>query len=484
MAADRAKTTLMIALIMFVMIAFILSVTTYLGFQQKAAEQLAAEKSAAELATVRDEFANAQRAFEAVREVLGTDKDTADAIQAERTELFDRRFSAFNEDPKSFIRLVEWLNAAIKTKDEDIKRLDAEKAQIRKEQEAAVAQAQAQQKAAEQARDAAVAEQQKQKADFDQRWAQHQKAQGDMKSKQDSALAESERMRAITEELAKLGPLLSPDLRRRFSAAPPDGQPEPWPERVRFVFRELIERQKSIQELNASLARLGVADPQLQELVRDATPADERIDGFDGRVSSVNSFDRSVLLVCDSTAGMRPGLALSVFDPDDPRPRSGTRKALIEVVEVEGPTLARARIKQDSTTSPILAGDGVWTSLWSPGTAREIAVVGYVRFGLKGDQNMAALKGLIERNGGRVVDAVTPQTALVVDGGIPQANDVQAGLGKDWKPADETVRRRALERAKEAGIRVVSLDGLLETLGIDRATIDGGRLPNAVSAAP
>lgn len=484
MAADRAKTTLMIALIIFVMIAFILAVTTYLGFQQKAQELQTAQTARGEMEKANRERDAALEEARRVREVLGTDKDTADAVEAERNELFDRRFAGFDKDPKSLLRLVEWLGDAIRAKDDDIKRLESEKAQIRKEQETAVAQAQSLQKAAEKARDDAIAEQAKQKADFDARLAQHQQAQGEMKAKQDQALGESERMRAITEELTKLGPLLSSDLRRRFAAAPPEGQPEPWPERVRFVFRELLDRQKTIQELNATLARLRVADPQLQELVRDATPADDRIDGFDGRVSSVNSFDRSVLLVCDSTAGMRPGLMLSVYDPEDPRPRIGTRKGLVEVVEVEGPTLARARVRQDSTTSPILAGDGVATSLWAPGAAQEIAVVGYVRFGTDRKQDAAALAAIIERNGGRVVDAVTPLTAVVVDAGVPQGTDLQAGLGKDWKPADETVRRRALERAKETGVRVVSLDALLDMLGLDREALDGRRLPNEVGAAP
>lgn len=484
MAADRAKTTLMIALIIFVMIAFTLAVTTYLGFQQKGVAQQAADRAAADLAAARRDLADSQNDFKDVREVLGFDKDTADAIQAERNDLFDREFHNFDKEPKSLLRLVEWLADSVRAKEDDIKRLEGEKAQVRQEKEAAVAQAQSQQKAAEQARDAALKQQADQKADFDQRLAEHQKSQSDMKAKQDAALGEAQRMLAITEELAKLGPLLSPDLRRKFSAAPADGQPEPWPERVRFVLRELMDRQKTIQDLNAILAKLRVADPELQKLVRNATPDDDRIDGFDGRIASVNSFDRTVLIACDSTAGMRPGLMLSVYEPDDPRPRSGTRKGLVEVVEVEGPTLARARIRADSTTAPLLAGDGVATSLWATDGPKDVAIVGFVRFGAGRRQDAAALQALVERNGARVVDVVAPTTALVVDAGLPSSADVQTGVTMEWKPADETARRRALDRAKESGIRVVSLDRLLDMLGIDRDSIDGRRLPNELGAAP
>lgn len=485
MATSRNKMlSLLIALIIFVMISFILSVTTYLGFQQKAEEQQKAETARADMEKANRERDQAVEEAKRVRAVIGTDKDTADTVEGELTELFDRRFSGFDKDPKSLLRLVEWLAEAIKGKEDDIGRLQAEKEQIRQDAKAKVDKADALRQEAEKARDDALAEQARQKADFDQRVAQHQQALGKMKAEQDRSLAESERMRSITEELAKLGPLLSPDLRRKFAAVPPQGQPEPWPERVRFVFSELKAREKLIRDLNATLAKLRVADENVQKLVRDSVPESDRIDGFDGRISSVNSFDRTVLVICDSTAGMRPGLLLAVFDPADPNPRVADRKGLIEVAEIEGPTLARARIRRDSTTDPILQGDGVATSLWVPGSATEVAIVGYVRYGAGRKEDATSLKALVERNGARVVDAVSPTTGLVVDAGVPSTEDLQMGIGRDWKPADEAVRKRATDRAKEYGVRVVSLDGLLDLLGLDREALDGRRLPNEIGVAP
>lgn len=484
MAGDRAKTTLMIALIIFVMIAFVLAVTTYLGFQQKGVEQLASDKAARDLAAAQGELATTQRGFEAVREVLGTDKDTADDIVAERNELFDTKFAAFDKEPKSLLRLVEWLADSIRTKEDDIQRLEAEKAEIRKEQETAVAQAQSLQKAAEDALAKAQGDLEAAQKDFKDRLGQHQTAQDKLKAEQERALAEATALRAITEELAKLAPLLSSEARRKFTAVPPEGQPEPWPDRVGFVKRELEDDKKTIRNLNATLAQLRVADPKLQKLVRDSTPDGDRIDGFDGRISTVNAADRTVLILCDSTAGMRPGLTLSVFEPDDPRPRTGERKGLVEVIAVEGPTLARARIRAEAPTVPILAGDGVATSLWSSGTPREVVIVGFVRFGAGRRQDADALKAVVARNGGRVVDSVSPTTSLVVDGGTPQSADGQVGAAAEWKPADDAIRRRALTAAKESGIRVVSLDALLDMLGVDVESLDGRRLPNAVGATP
>jgi hypothetical protein len=110
--------------------------------------------------------------------------------------------------------------------------------------------------------------------------------------------------------------------------------------------------------------------------------------------------------------------------------------------------------------------------------------VGYVRFGAGRSGDAAALKTLVGRTGARVVDTVTPTTALVVDAGVPSSDDLAIGLGKDWKNSDDTIRKNALARAKEVGVRVVSLDGLLDMLGLDRESLDGRRLPHELGAAP
>ena len=240
---------------------------------------------------------------------------------------------------------------------------------------------------------------------------------------------------------------------------------------MRFVFQELKNREAAIKELNAVLARLRVADPALQDLVLGATPQDDRMDSLDGRVVSVNESDHTVLLSFDSTRGMRPGLVLLVFDPGDARPRIGDRKAAVEITEVESGALARARVRRDSDGNLVLPGDAVATSLWSPGATPEIVIVGFMP-GAGGSD----LKDRVERTGARLADQVTPQTSIVVDAGLPSANDIASGIASEWtkKPVNETLRRRALERAKEVGVRVVGIDGLLDMLGLDRAAVAGG----------
>jgi hypothetical protein len=289
------------------------------------------------------------------------------------------------------------------------------------------------------------------------------------------ALASAEQTRAITEELEKLGPVLGPELERKFAAPAPDDQPKPWPELVRDVRRELDKRQKQVRELNETLARLRVADDRLQEMVREATPADDRIDGFDGRVVTVNAAESTALVLCPSTSGLRPGTVLFVYDPADPRPEFGARKGTLQVVAVEGPTLARARILKDTAANPILSGDGVATSLWSPGADVEVVLVGFVRIGDDPTGEAGALKARIERAGARVVNTVSPQTTLVVDAGVPTTGEINSGVAKAWKtPSDDNRRKAALDQAKNLGLRVTGLAGLLEMLGLDVPTSGAG----------
>ena len=483
MAANRTVTTLGIGLIVFVILSFVLAVTTYLYFQQRTAQHERAEAAEKERNQLKGELAALTETKRRLSEVIGTDKDSADSIEAERNDLFQTKFTAFQEDQKSFVKLVEWLTKAIEAKDGQIQALEGEKSELQKQTAKEVEQANAAKDAAEKA--LATAEQQKRAEadDFKKRWSDHESNLGSVSAEHKKALAETERLQAIVEELQKLGPALSPDLRRKFQAQGAEGEPEPWPERIRFVLRELLDREKTIRNLNGVLAKLRVADKTLQQTVLNATSKDDRIDGFDGRVVAVDELDRSVLLSCTTTAGMRPGLIMYVYDPDDPRPRLSARKAVVELIEVEGGTLARARIRRDSTATPIIPGDAVATSLWEPGAAPEIVIVGFVRMEGNTKQDTAALRSLVARAGASVADTVSPATAFVVDAGQPKAADLVGDRARDWRPPDEARRKKETDRARELGIRVLGLDALLDMLGLDREALESQRLPGVAGAA-
>jgi chemotaxis protein histidine kinase CheA len=489
MAANRTLTTLSIALIVFVMLTFVLAVTTYLFFKQKFDAENAATAAAEKAKQVQTDFDTLTKDFGRLRELIGTDMDDVATIEAEQNQLFEGRYSNYDGAQKSYLGLVRWLDQGLKAREKLMDDQAADSEKHRADAERSLSQANEAKTKAEQARDEAEAAQKKEAEDFASRRAEHEKSMEGVVGEQKKALAQSEQTKAIIEELRKLGPLLSPEARRRYETPPADSsEAEPWPERVRIVLKELTDRQKAIRDLNGLLSSLRVADgmqvapgvrpgDSLQKAVADSLPLDDRIEGFDGRVVDVDERDRSVILSFSSTEGMRPGLLLAVFDPAEPRPPVGSQKGMVQVSEVQSDTLARGVIREDDIERTILPGDGVATNLWRPGESTEIVIVGYVDLGGGLKQSRAALKSLVERAGATAVETVGPRTAAVVDAGPPPA---AAGSATAWKASDEGQRKKALEAAKGFGVRVIGVDAIYDMLGLDREA--AGRLGAAAVA--
>jgi hypothetical protein len=460
---------LSIALIVFVLLTFILTITTYLFFKQRTDEQArarAAEKSASEK---QEALLTSQQETQKLREIIGAaEGSTLETIETDLNNLFTKDFAGFNEEPKSYGRLVGWLRDQFRNKDQAVQSAKTDQERTKKETDQQLAAAREQQKAAEQAKTATESKRQQQEQDFQARWTGHEAEQTKLQEQKETAEKRADRLELLIREIASGGQYLPANRQKDFTAK------ESAEDRLSLIYGELRERARVIDEQNRLLATLRVADRELQQTVLAATPKDDRIDGFDGRVISVDERERSVLVSCSSTRGIRPGMILHVFEPDDERPQAGDRKGVVEVTAVEGPALLRATIRRDSTRSPILAGDGVATSLWAAGKAPEVVIVGWVNIDDAGANDREQLAELVRRAGGRVVDAVTPMTAMVVDGGKPPPERGEAGF------AEEARRQvRNLATAKQYGVRVVGLDALLDMLGLSKAALSSNGLPRA-----
>ena len=75
MAANRTLTTLSIALIVFVMLTFVLAVTTYLFFTQKIRAESTADENFATAVTRKDELDKLTEDFDTLRQLIGTEKE-------------------------------------------------------------------------------------------------------------------------------------------------------------------------------------------------------------------------------------------------------------------------------------------------------------------------------------------------------------------------------------------------------------------------
>ncbi|MEX0671403.1 MAG: hypothetical protein WD060_13205 [Pirellulales bacterium] len=474
MATNPTIYRLSIALIVFVLLTFVLTFATYFMFKQRMDEQLKAEVAEKTVSEKQGEMIAAQQELEKFRQVVGEPEGTAAQITEDNfNKLLADKFAGFNEEPKSYAKLVGWLRGQLRTKDESVQTAigrakEADAAATKSSTEAAETE-----KTAAAEVQAAKQRQNEAKKAFDEKWDGHEAEQKKLLAGKEAAETKSERLEMLTSKIADGGQYLSSTRQKDFAAK------DTAVDKLGVIYAELRDRAKAIDEQNRVLAGLRVADRELQEKVLASTPKDDRVDGLDGRILSVDETTRSVLVSCSSTRGIRPGLVLHVFPPDDPRPQIGDRKGTVEVTDIEGPSLLRASIRRDSIRTPILGGDGVATSLWTAGTAPEVVIVGFVNLDDDGAADNKRLAEIVERAGARVAQSVSTMTAMVVDGGKPPA---QSGEREVEAFAEEARRqRRSVDAAKQFGVRVVGIDALLDMLGLTRESVTAPRLPRAVS---
>jgi hypothetical protein len=470
--ASRATViqSLSIALIVFVMLTFVLAVTTYLFFTQKIAAEKEMRDAATEMAAAKGDREKTEADADKLRQLLGfPEGKPIDEIETAIGEAFERDFGDSPEDAKGYVKLADWLLSAVKSKDEAIKALTLDKMNLEKEKEEAIAEATTKQEELKKQVEAQKKATEEIERKFGEDRGKHEQFSKALGEQQSAALKKAERLKLLEDEIAKGEAVLPADMSARFKAQPAEG-------RIGMFFKELREREKTIARQDELLATLRVADPALQKMVLDATPKDDRIDGFDGRILSVNEIDRTVLIDFGSTRGLRTGLVLKVYEPGDERPQYGSYKAVVEVFVVESGALARARIRQESTRNPILAGDRVATSLWSPGGTFEAVIVGFVQLDDDAKPDQDRLRESIERVGGRVEQSVSAATRMLVDAGSPRTVGTESERTAGWRPADDQRREKQLKEAGRLGIPVVGLEAFMEMLGIDRDAFDSNRL--------
>lgn len=131
MSRDTTRTALTIAAIVFVLLTFVLAITTYLVFtKQFDAEKVAVD---ADIRTreAKSELETAIGDKSKLQEFLGVPEDTTiEDVETEINETFEKKFGDFNGEQKNFLKLSDWLLGAIQEKDEQLKVLEADKSKL------------------------------------------------------------------------------------------------------------------------------------------------------------------------------------------------------------------------------------------------------------------------------------------------------------------------------------------------------------------
>ena len=456
---------LTISLIIFVMLTFVLAVTTYVFFAQKQ-DAVVASKTANEAATTaQQKQREAEKATQdMLKEVIGADDgQTVEDIKTELTGMRDKVKGSVDENMTPQYRLlVKTLDEAVQKANDDNRSLNEEKRRLRDELDAAKKGRKSDQdkhddqfnkKVAELK---AVADARKQMND------EFEKRASDLNRQLEAANEKAERLQSLEDKIRReAAPYVAIERRDDFEAADTAAA------QVAMLLDELKLRDEVVRRQNEVLGAMRIADPSLQDAILAATPADDRIDGFDGRIVLVNELEQSVLISFPRTIGIRPGMLFFVYTPGDQLPMVAEKKGILEIVAVESGTTARGRVLNTSTRDPILLGDGVATSLWSPLRPLEVVVVGHVQLDRDSAADTDRLEALISSVGGRVAETVSHSTSLVVDAGPPrQVGEV--GGRDDWTDEDKARRLQNLTQAAKLGVKVVRIDGFLELFGLEQ----------------
>ncbi len=456
---------LTISLIIFVMLTFVLAVTTYVFYAQKQ-DAVVAAKTAKESTTAAQQKQQAaeQAQQKMLSKIIGAEKgQTIDDLDTELLNFRDKVKGGGDENTTPTYRLlVKTLDTAVQSANQDNASLAEEKRNLEGKL-AAAKQGRLTDQTAH--KDQLEKEQEELAAVAAARQKMNQQYEADvarLSSALEAANEKAERLQSLEDKIRReAAPYVATESRDDFEAATTAA------EQVAMLLDELKQRDQVVSRQNQVLGAMRIADPVLQDTILAATPADDRIDGFDGRIVLINELEQSVLIDFPRTIGIRPGMLFFVYSPGDQLPLMADKKGILEIVTVESGSMARGRVLDTSTRDPILLGDAVATSLWSPLMPLEVVVVGHVQLDNDSATDTDRVQDLVVSVGGEVADTVSHTTSLVVDAGEPRQVGAVGGR-EDWTDQDKARRLQNLTQAAKLGVKVVRIDGFLELFGLEQ----------------
>ncbi|MDA7979076.1 MAG: hypothetical protein MPJ50_09955 [Pirellulales bacterium] len=182
----------------------------------------------------------------------------------------------------------------------------------------------------------------------------------------------------------------------------------------------------------------------------------------DGIIRLVDQRSETVWINLGSADNLRPQITFSIWDKDTTGlARDGmSRKGALEVMRVDGPHSAEARITQQDSLNPIVPGDLISTPLWRPGERLGFALVGSLDIDDDSISDRERIVQLITSNGGTLH---AEQTAEGIEGEMT-VNTRYIIVGPS-EPGQEEAVSSMLREADRMGIQRISLADFLERSG-------------------
>ncbi|MDA8743587.1 hypothetical protein N9N28_03035 [Rubripirellula amarantea] len=237
-------------------------------------------------------------------------------------------------------------------------------------------------------------------------------------------------------------------------------------------FRKKATDEKSVLEAKTELLS-GTIDTQKKKI---NVLQNDRFETAQGLIRFVNSGGKLVTINLGSADALRPNVTFGVIDGDETRLQDADLKASIQVIKVQGPHLALARVVAlPEIRNPIIPGDKIYSPFWAPGRRVKIALAGEIDINNDGRPDNEDIKGQIKAAGGVVAAEVSPTGEVtgtldatirfLVVGEAPEVSSSATLEGDDAEAA--AAFGRAKELAGEYGITIIpawKLEAYLKTI--------------------
>lgn len=439
----RESQGLQIALIVFVMLSIILGVTTYIFYRQY--EEANAKTVAAmnDKKTANDEKDRSEKDNEALRQLIGvaTTEAMADVDSKVNAEMNAYGGQTY-QGKKNLREMLKYVFNVVHDKDKDIRKLTTNNEDLNAKLKAREA--------------AAVPQVTEWKTKFD----------GVAKDNDEQRKKfEDERGKIATEK---------EDLAGQLDKAQKDGQ------------AALVKLQDQLtglkKQVRDSIEKFKQKDEEVVKLTKPT------FEVADGKIAWVSQRE-GVVWINLGQADALPNLAtFSVYAADTSNVSGAERKASIEVTEVVGPHLAKARILEDRVADPIVPGDVIHTPIWAPGEKKHFALVGVIDIDGDGKSDLQKVLALIRTNGGEVdcyqdekglkQGKISSQTTYLVKGAEPKFGGVTSNADEEKRWMDVFT---AMDREADKNLlKKMTLSDLLKSMGWK----DTGRLVTYGPGAP
>lgn len=374
---NRIETGLKVALILFVVIAIVLGITTW-AFKKQYDEAMAEKKTAMEKASVDAAAASkAKDDIEVLKRLIGYSDDISiigDKFKEEMQKIAPEAenptyvsvISSLQDKLNVYIKDLEQKTKSLATLNENFKKREASSARVLAQTKERVA----------------IAD--KRLADLE---AAHAKVLESNQEKVNTTIASTNALRKREND--------------RVAAA--DQRLELLDEALRDTNQLLADTRGKLKDQNQP--------PEIPQ----------------GKIMIVDVNGRTGTINLGSSVNVTKGLTFSVYDPRDMSEQG--LKGSVEVINIEDARTSEVRISSLDMGDPIVSGDAIYTAGWSPGLQSHYALLGKMDVKDNGQHDLATVRGLIGRSNG-ILDAwqrddgtqdgiITPKTTTIIIGTPP-----------------------------------------------------------------